>query len=336
MRGLSFGYLMRRLAMFVFTVWFGLTVIFLVPRLAPGDPVSAMVTRLTQQVGFVSGSSELINAWRERFGLNGPLWQQYVRYLENMSTFDLGYSLSHFPVTVQSMIAEAIPWTIGLLILATLISFLAGSLVGALMAWRRSPKLLKVFLPLTLTFTSIPFYILGMLLIYVFVFGLGWFPLTGGYDTGIVPGVNAEFIGSLIRHGTLPALAIVIGSMGFWALGMRGMMITVSGEDYLTFAIAKGLHPLRVLMRYEVRTAILPQVTHLALSLGNIVGGTVLVENLFGYPGTGSLLYTALTNSDYTVIQGIVFILILTTAVAVLIIDLAYPLLDPRISYGAR
>ena len=336
MRGLSWGYVLRRLGMFFFTIWFSATIMFVIPRLAPGDPVTSMITRLSAQAGFVEGSAELIEAWRERFGLDAPLPIQYFDYLRNMLTFDFGYSLSQFPVTVQSMIARAIPWTIGLLTLATVISFLAGSLIGALMAWRRTPGLVKVFLALTLTFTSIPFYILGLLLIYVFVFGLGWFPVAGGYDSAVAPGFNAAFIGSVIKHGTLPALSIVIASMGFWALGMRGMMITVEGEDYLTLARAKGLNPLRILFRYEIRNAILPQVTALVLSFGHIVGGTVLVEYIFGYPGMGSLLFHALSNSDSTVTEGIVFILIVTTVTAVLIIDLVYPLLDPRITYEGR
>lgn len=332
-RGVSARYLWRRLGMFAFTVWLSATIMFAIPQLAPGDPVSAMVTRLTQQAGFVEGSAGMIEAWRERFGLDDPLLIQYAQYLKNMLTFDYGYSLSQFPVEVETMIADAIPWTIGLLTIATIISFIAGTVVGALMAWRRSPALLRLFLPLTLTFTAIPSFILGMLLIYLFVFGLEIFPVAGGYDSTAMPGFNVDFIASVIEHGTLPALSIVIGSMGFWALGMRGMMITIEGEDYLTLAQAKGLNPLRILFRYQIRNAILPQFTALMLSFGHIVGGTVLVEYIFGYPGTGSLLFRALSNSDFAVTQGIVFILILTTAAAVLVVDLIYPLLDPRITY---
>lgn len=336
MRAITRGYLWRRLGMFAFTLWFSASIMFVIPRLAPGDPVTAMVTRLSQQSGYVEGRRQLIEAWQHRLGLDQPLPVQYLQYLHNMLTFNFGYSLSQFPSTVQGMVAQAIPWTIGLLTIATVISFLAGTTIGAFMAWRRTPGLLKVFLPLTLTFTSIPFYILGMLLIYLFVFGVGWFPVEGGYDSGVVPGLNLAFVGSVLRHGTLPALSIVIASMGFWALGMRGMMITVEGEDYLTLARAKGLHPLRILFRYEVRNAILPQLTALVLNFGQIVGGTVLVEYIFGYPGMGYLLYQGLSNSDFTVIGGIVFILILTTVTAVLIVDLIYPLVDPRISYERR
>ncbi len=336
MRGITRGYLVRRVGMFMFTVWLSATLIFIVPHLAPGDPIRAMVARLTAQQGYVEGSEQMITAWRERFGLDDPLPIQYVRYLRNMVTLDLGFSLSQFPVEVDEMIGQAIPWTIGLLTMATIISFILGTLIGALLAWRRTPALLRLFLPLTLTFTSIPFYILGIFLLYVFAFGLKWFPIGGSYARGIEPGLNWEFIRSVVHHGALPALSIVIASMGFWALGMRGMMITVEGEDYLTLARAKGLNPLRILLRYEIRNAILPQVTGLALSLGGIVGGTILVEYIFGYPGMGNLLYRAITNSDHTVIQGVTFILIVTSATTVLLIDLIYPFLDPRITYERR
>jgi peptide/nickel transport system permease protein len=330
---MTWGYLVRRLGLYIFTIWLSASIIFIIPRMVPGDPITAMVARLQQQQGFVANSAQLINAWKAQFGLNDPMSVQYVRYLGNLARFNLGYSLSSFPITVQSMIAQAIPWTLGLLTLATLISFVLGNLIGALLAWRTTPTLLRLFLPLTLTFTSIPFYILGILLLFVFAFDLQWFPFAGGYDVGIATGLNWDFVGNVIYHGTLPALSIVIASMGYWALGMRGMMITVQGEDYLTLARAKGLSRYRVLLHYAVRNAILPQITALALGLGSIVGGAVLVEYIFNYPGMGYLLYQALLNDDYTLIQGVVFILIFATATAVLLIDLLYPLIDPRISY---
>lgn len=336
MRGLTPSYVARRLGMFFFTTWFSATIMFFIPRMAPGDPIQSMVTRLSSRSGYVEGSGRLIQAWRDRFGLDDPLIVQYFSYLKNMVTLDFGYSLSQFPVEVRTMVGQAMPWTVGLLTVATILSFGLGTVVGALLAWRRTPGLLRAFLPLSLIFTAIPFYILGILLIYLFVFQLELFPITGGKRSDVESGLSFAFINSVIQHGTLPALSIVLASMGFWALGMRGMMITVAGEDYLTLARAKGLHPMRILFRYEVRNAVLPQVTALVLGLGGIVGGTVLVEYLFGYPGMGALLYQAIQSSDFTVIQGIVFILIATTVFAVLIIDLVYPLLDPRISYERK
>lgn len=327
------AYVLRRVGMWLLTIWLGATIIFVIPRLAPGDPVAAMVSRLSAQSGYIENSAEMIEAWRERFGLNGPWYVQYLSYLRSVLTFDLGYSLASFPSQVRDMIAQAVPWTIGLLTLATLISFVLGNLIGALMAWRRTPRLVRSLLPVTLTFTSIPFFMLGILLIYVFAFGLRWFPPSGAYDSTLTVGWNWEFIVDVIHHGTLPALSIVVTSMGFWALGMRGMMITNEGEDYMILADAKGLSPRRVFWFYGVRNSVLPQVTALALNLGGIAGGSTLVEYIFAYPGMGYLLYLGIVNTDYTLIQGIVFMLIVGTATAVLILDLLYPLIDPRITY---
>ncbi len=333
MRGLTLNYLIRRVAMFLITIWLGATLIFIIPRLAPGDPVAAMVSRLQAQAGYIENSAEMIAAWRQRFGLDGPLWVQYLKYMRSVFTLDLGYSLAYFPSRVEAMIMDALPWTVGLLTLATLMSFVLGNLIGALMAWRRTPALVRNLLPLTLTFTSIPFFMLGILLIYLFAFTLHWFPPSGAYARGVEVGWNWEFIKSVIHHGALPALSIVLTSMGFWALGMRGMMITNEGEDYMILAAAKGLNPVRVFWKYGIRTAILPQVTALALSLGSIAGGSTLVEYIFAYPGMGYLLYQGIVNTDYTLIQGIVFMLILGTATSVLILDLLLPLIDPRITY---
>jgi peptide/nickel transport system permease protein len=336
MRGLTKGYVIRRLGMWALTVWLGATLIFFIPRLAPGDPVTGMISRMLAQAGYVENAAEIIEAWRARFGLDAPLYIQYINNMKNLLRLDLGYSLTQFPVTVNEMIARSLPWTIFLLSIATVLSFIFGNTIGALMAWRRTPNLVRQVLPFSLTFTSIPFFMLGILLIYVFGFGLKWFPIGGGYGRGVTPGLNAEFILSVIYHSILPIMSIVLASMGAWALGMRGMMITTDGEDYMVLAQAKGLTTSRQFWRYGVRNSILPQVTALALTLGGIVAGAVLVEYIFRYPGVGYLLYQGIVNNDYTLISGIVFILILTTATAVLIIDLIYPLIDPRITYQKR
>ncbi len=336
MRGLTKEYVLKRLGMYFLTIWLGTSIIFIVPRLAPGDPVSAMVSRLSAQAGFVENSGQLIEVWRKKFGLDEPLPLQYLSYMRNSLTFDLGYSLTSFPVTVKDLVGQALPWTIGLLFVATLISFVLGNLVGALLAWRGTPRLARALLPVTMTFTSIPPFMLSIFLIYVFAYGLHWFPESRAYARGLQAGWNLPFVGSLLYHGILPAASIVLVTMGFWALGMRGMMVTTDGEDYMILASAKGLAPRRIFWRYAVRNAMLPQLTALALTLGTIAGGAILVEYLFALPGMGYLLYQGIVNSDYAVIQGVVFILIAATATAALIIDLIYPLLDPRITYQKK
>jgi peptide/nickel transport system permease protein len=333
MGGLSRGYVLRRLGMFVLTIWLASTLIFMIPRLMPGDPVAAMLSRLTSQAGRVENAAAMIEAWQERFGLNESMIVQYGRFLRNSATFDLGFSQAYFPARVQDLVASAMPWTIGLLVLATAISFTIGNLIGALLAWRRTPSLVRAFLPITLSLTAIPFFMLGILFIYLFAFGLGWFPATGAYARGVEPGGNWQFIQSVLQHGTLPAFSMVVASMGFWALGMRGMMIMTEGENYMVLAEAKGLRPQRLFWRHGVRNAVLPQVTALALTMGSFVGGQIVVEYIFGWPGICYLLYQGIVNSDFALIQGVVFILIVATALAVLFIDLIYPLLDPRISY---
>jgi len=321
--------------MFFLTVWLGTTIIFIIPRLAPGDPVSAMVTRLQAQAGSVEGSAEMIEAWRARFGLDDPMYIQYLRYMWNSVRFDLGYSLRFFPTTVTELIMRDLPWSLRLLAVAVIIQVLGGNATGALMGWRRTPRLVRTLLPITLTFSAVPAFMMALLLIYVFAFGLDWFPVSQGIGRGM--GLewqwNWEYIKSAIQHAILPVLAIFVTGMGGWALGMRGMMITTDGEDYMILAQAKGLRPGRVFLRYGVRNAILPQITAAAFTMGSIVSGQMLVEFMFAYPGMGTLLNVGIMNGDYSLIQGVAFYLIVTTSFAVLILDLAYPLLDPRITY---
>ncbi len=333
MRGITKGYLIKRLTMLVLTVWLGLTLMFIIPRLAPGDPVAAMVSRLSAQAGRVEQSEQMIQAWQERFGLDAPMYVQYFRYLGNSFRFRLGYSMAYFPTTVEEMVMRAMPWTLGLLTIATLMSFTVGIAIGALIGWRPTPRVVRTLLPVSLCFTSIPPFMLGILLIYVFAFGFRVLPFAGAYARGVSPAFSWAFVSSVIQHGTLPAAAVVLTSMGHWALGMRAMMITNAGEDYMVLAQAKGLRPGRVFWMYGVRNAILPQVTALALSIGVIAGGSIIVEYIFTYPGMGYLLYQGIVNNDYPLIQGVVFVLICGVAVAVFIIDLLYPFIDPRITY---
>ncbi len=333
MGGLTFSYVLKRVGMFLLTVWLGASIIFIVPRLMPGDPVTATIGRMISQGGSVENADQLIEAWRARFGLDSSLPVQYIRYLGNLAMFNTGYSLAFFPAEVDQMVARAAPWTIGLLLMATVISFFLGNTVGALIAWRPTPGWIRRLLPITITFTAIPPFMLGILLIYLFAFQLEWLPFAGAYERGLTPGFNLPFIVSALKHAILPATAIVLTTMGFWALGMRGMMITIDGQDYMILAQAKGLRSGRVFLRYGIRNGILPQMTALALTLGSIAAGSVIVEYIFTYPGLGYLLYQGIVNSDFNLIQGIVFYLILGVSFAVLIIDLAYPLIDPRISY---
>lgn len=336
MRGITIGYFVRRLGIFILTIWIAASIIWVIPRVSPGDPISAMVNRMVRNAGFVENADKIIEGWKQRFGLNDPLPVQYVRYLDNIIHLDFGYSLAYFPTPVNEIIGTGLPWTLGLLILATLITFLLGNFLGAVMVWRGTPRLAKMLIPVGMMFTSLPSILAAIFLIYIFAFLLNWFPISQPYDLGMVPGFNVPFIVSVIQHGTLPALSIVLVSFGYWTLGMRGMMITVEGEDYMQLARAKGLTPFYTLYRYMVRNAILPQVTAFAITLGTLVSGQILVEYIFSYQGMGSIIYNAILNQDFPVIQGTSFLLIVLTALAVFIIDMIYPFIDPRISYARR
>jgi peptide/nickel transport system permease protein len=336
MGGITLSYFLRRLAIFFLTIWIAATMIWIIPRLAPGDPITAMVSRMIRTAGYVENSDKIIEGWKERFGLNDPLHVQYIRYMENIIHLDFGYSLAYFPTTVNQIIGQALPWTMGLLLIAVVITFLLGNFLGAIMAWTKTPRFIKLIVPIGMIFTSIPSILAAIFLIYIFAFLLNWFPMRGSYEVGMKPGFTMEFISSVIKHGTLPALAIVMVNFGYWTLGMRGMMITVEGEDYMHLARAKGLNPFYVLYRYMVRNAILPQITAFAITLGTLVSGQVLVEYIFTYQGMGTIIFNAISTQDFPVIQGTSFILILMTALAVLIIDLIYPLIDPRIRYQGK
>ncbi len=336
MGGLTLNYIIRRLGIFVLTVWVAATIIFLVPRLAPGDPISAMVSQLLVTQGTVEGSEQIIEGWKEKFGLNDDVFTQYIRYLGNLMRLDFGVSLARFPTTVGEMVARSLPWSIGLGVISLFLTFTIGNFLGAVMAWRRTPRAVKTLIPFTMIFTSLPSVLAALVFIYLFAFNFKWFPLQAPYGRGLEPGLNLEFIGSVIHHGVLPVASLVIVSFGFWTLGMRGMMVTIQGEDYMTLAEAKGLRPFYVLYRYQIRNAILPQITALALSISGLVGGQILVEAIFSYRGMGTVIFTAIRNQDYNVIQGTVFLTILVSAFSVLIIDLIYPLIDPRISLEGR
>lgn len=332
---MSLRYLLARLLFFVIVVWAGVTLIFFLPRLAPGrDPVRERLGMMAAMGGVNSESVEaMAKAYEAKFGLDQPIWRQYVNYMSDILRFDLGYSLAKFPTRVETLIVQAMPWTIALLTVSTLIAFAAGTLLGGLLAWPSAPRALRWLMPPLFTFSSIPYFILGLILIYVFAFQLKWFPLGGGSRTMTMPSFTVSYLLELVYHAILPGLSIVLASVGFWSLSMRGMMITVEGEDYITLAEAKGLPKGRIFLWYAMRNALLPQTTALALSLGTILSGSLLVEIIFNYPGIGSVLYAAITGFDYFTIYGVVFFIVVTIALATLILDLIYPLLDPRIRY---
>ena len=271
-----------------------------------------------------------------RFGLDKSLPEQYIAYLGQLAQGDLGYSIAAFPTRVQDMLASALPWTIGLLAVTTVISWLLGSLIGALVGWAGGrSRALNALVPIALVLYTTPYYILAIILVFLLAYLWPIFPLSGAYTNGIRPDLSPGFILDVIHHGLLPALSIILVSLGWWFLSMRSLIVTLKGEDYMMWAEAKGLPGPRIFWAYAFRNALLPQVTGLALSLGNIVAGALITETIFGYPGIGYLVYTAIKGLDFPVIQGCILLVILSVATANLLLDLAYPLIDPRIRYSS-
>ncbi len=234
----------------------------------------------------------------------------------------------------MDMIRDGLPWTIGLLATTTLLGFLIGSVLGPLTVWRGSSRAYRMLVPLLMVTSAVPYYLTGLLLIYVFAFELGWFPLGGGTDIQNTRVMGWALAGDILYHSVLPAISVLLATVGTWALSMRGMMVTVRGEDFMTFAEAIGLRNRRRFLQYGIRNAVLPQLTLLALSLGHILSGSILVELVFSFPGLGQQLYRAIQHLDYFVIYGVVFILICAIALAMFVMDLIYPLLDPRVRQG--
>ena len=327
-------YVVKRFGVFLLIVWVAATLNFFLPKLSGQDPVRTKLLQEAAIGGNVQvGMEEMVKEYDERFGLNRPVLAQYGSYLYDIAHLDLNYSISSYPRTVKELIAEALPWTVGLLATTTLLSFAIGTLLGALLAWPRAPAWMRYLMPPLWALHAIPFFLFGLILVYVFAFKLQLLPMFGGYSPGAAPGLDWEFISDVAAHSILPALSIILVSVGGWALAMRGMMVTTMGEDYVVFAEAKGLRAGTVFLRYCVRNAILPQTTALVLALGQILSGAVLVEVIFGFPGIGALLFHAIQENDQFLIQGIVFTVIAALGLATFLLDIAYPLLDPRISY---
>jgi peptide/nickel transport system permease protein len=327
------SYVLRRFGVFLLVVWAAATVNFVLPRLSVRDPVRAALLQQAATGSLPRGLDETVAAYDDQFGLSRPLWEQYLSYLGDVARLDFRYSIASYPQRVDDMIRVALPWTIALLSICTLLAWTVGSLLGAWLSWSRRPRLLQFLLPPLFALHALPFFVLGLLLTYLLGFRLQLFPLSGGFSARTIPSLSPPFVLDVLHHAALPALSIILVSLGGWALAMRALMVSIHGEDYMLFAEAKGLRQRSLFLRYAVRNALLPQTTALALALGQLVSGAVLVEAVFSYPGIGSLLSKAIRDSDYTLVQGIVFIVILSIGLATFILDLVYPLLDPRVDY---
>ncbi len=325
-------YFVRRVIFLIGTLWVAVTVNFLIPRLMPGSPVETMMARFHER-GQLSPSA--LKAIEVMLGItHGNIFHQYVHYLGDVIHFNFGVSYTYFPYTVSYEIEKALPWTLGLVGLATLISFVLGTGFGVMAAMRRGKAADGVLTTVSSFTSTFPYFWFALAALYVLGFILHWFPLTGAYNAALTPGLTWGFIWSMVRHGFLPALTIVISSIGGWLLGMRNNMINTLNEDYVLLANAKGLKKNWISWMYVARNALLPNLTGFAMALGFVVGGSLLTEIVFSYPGLGYLLYNAVINEDYPLMQGIFLMIVVCVVLANFFADLAYVLFDPRVRRG--
>jgi peptide/nickel transport system permease protein len=315
----------RRLALYALTFWVAITVNFLLPHFIPGNPIQTMIGKLTGQV-----TNAEIRAIRLTFGggLNRPLLSQYFTYLGQLAHGNLGYSLTA-GAPVSAVLKQSVPWTIGLVGVSLIISFLLGTTCGALLGWTRGSRL-DSLIPTATFFQAVPYFFLATVMILIFASKLHWFPPLDAYNQyELQPHWDWAFVLSVLRYAQLPVISIVLSSVAGWMLGMRNMMITMVAEDFVLMSIAMGL-PKRKVIWAAARNAVLPSIANLSLAIGLVVSGALLVELVFNYPGVGDLLLNAISSQDYPLIQGIFLCITLAVLAANLLADLVYLLLDPR------
>lgn len=321
------AFLLRRLAFYMAAFIAAATINFFLPRLMPGDPIQKMFAGAGSEL-----SLENLNALKLTFGfIDAPIGEQYLAYLKSVFTGDLGRSIKYFPLPVTELLGRALLWTVGLVGAATLVSFTLGTYLGVMAAWRRGTLFDTAVSLIAIFSSSVPAVVVSLITLFVFGYTLGWFPNGYAADPMLDPSLSATYIGSILYHGTLPMLTLVLVLTGGFAVTMRNNMINLLGEDYIVMGRAKGLPDRRVMLWYAARNALLPTVSALAISLGAVLGGSLITEVVFNYPGMGNTLYQAILARDYPVIQGALLIMTGAMLVANFVVDLSYVLLDPRL-----
>lgn len=326
------AYILKRLGQFVFVIFTGVTLAFLITNLSPVDPVEQSLTQLTS---FGASDPRAVQMMRdslaELYGLQGNLFEQYINFWSRVIRADFGPSLSAFPTPVSTLILNAAPWTVGLLLLSILITFVLGNTIGALAGYFRKSRMLRVLGLGIMTINPVPHYFIGLILLIMLGYVFPLFPISGGAQMNIPTGFNWAFISSVLYHGFLPALSLVLAGLGGWFIGMRSLVSNIVTDDHVIYAELGGVPGRKIFSQYVARNAMLPQFTGLAMQIGQIFGGTVIVEFLFNYPGMGRLLIQGIYRGDYSLVLGVTTISIIAVAVSVLLIDLLYPLIDPRV-----
>jgi peptide/nickel transport system permease protein len=320
--------LLRRVGFYLATAWVALTLNFLIPRMMPGDPAQEIVSRLSQKEQVSPDAQRAIEALFG--GSHANLASQYWQYLVRLAHADLGTSTLYFPTPVSTLIRQGLPWTMTLVGVTTILAFLFGTGLGIASGWRPGGRFDSALAPLAMVLGSMPYFWVATMLVLFLAIQHPIFPSQNGADLNLNPGFDWTFIHSAVEHAALPATTIVLSSIGVWILGMRNMMVTTIFEDYVLLAEAKGLRRWRVMLSYAARNAMLPQISSLAIALGAVVGGSLLAEIVFNYPGVGYLLEQAVVNLDYPLMQALFLIISLMMLLANFLADSVYVLLDPR------
>ena len=327
-------FILTRVLIWALTIWVGVSVVFVIQRLMPSDPIEGMISKMTS-VGTRVTPDE-IEATRavlkKQYGLEGTVWEQYMTSIQNMLSFEFGPSLSMYPMKVMDLIAASLPYTVGLLLFTTLFSWIVGNLIGLLAGFKKNKWYSKVLETVSICIYPTPYFILALVFIILFCYVNQWFPLMATMPTSFE--FSWEWLSKVVYNSFLPALSIILLGCGWWIISMKSLASNVAEEDYVNYGRMKGLSERTIGYRYVFRNSILTQVTALGLHLGGVFSGSLMTEILFGYPGVGMLLQNAITSADYNLMLGLITISIFAVSTATLVIDLIYPLLDPRIRYS--
>ena len=326
---------LQRFALLAAVVFFGVSGAFFISHLSPINPVESILGEISSRATISPVAvEEMRRSLNEMFGLNVPLWQQFLNFWGRLLVGDLGPSLLAFPTPAMYIVMLALPWTVGLLSVSIIITWIVGNIVGGLAGYFQNSRLLKLFGVVAIGIQPIPYYIVAFLLVVIFGFLWPVLPISGGFAMNVRPGWSIEFVLSILHYSILPAASLVIVGVGTWFLGMRALVSNIVTEDYVTYAELAGVRRGRLVGSYVIRNALVPQLTALSMALGGIFSGTIITEQVFAYPGLGSLLVRAVNGGDTTLVLAVSSIAIVAVAVAIFIVDLLHPFLDPRVRVG--
>lgn len=327
-------FFLQRVLAWALTIWIGVTFIFFIPRMFPSDPVENMIAQMQTRSGNMDPAEMevLRQQLRVQFGLEGSLLEQYGSFLWNgLFHFDFGPSLMSYPEPVGTIIGRNLPYTLMLSLTSTFLAWVIGNFIGLLAGFRKNKRSSKILESIAICIYPIPYFLVALILQIIFAFVLKWFPLQAVIQTnnGFGP-----WLGSLLKASVLPAVSLLLLGTGWWIISMKSLASTTAEEDFVRFARFRGLSEGTIGRSYVLRNSILTQITALAMSLGGVFGGSIMTEIIFGYPGVGTLIQSAILQSDYNMILGCITISIVAISTATLIVDLVYPFIDPRIRYG--